>query len=211
MPNYCSNSLEISGPYECLNKFWNENKCISEKEEENNYLCFNKSVSIPDDEKDNWYSWNIENWGTKWDSCNCDISEYIKIDDDLPNDSDFINYTFDTAWSPPLKWLTFVSKKYEDLEFIITYEEPGCDFWGKEKYKEGELIECEEKTYGQHMFDQINKSSIHEIIDSMEITKDNIEDQLEIVKEALENEDYEIYGNIDEFLEEYIMQYKNLD
>lgn len=42
-----------------------------------------------------WYSWCVENWGTKWGAYNF---EWIT---EPSNSAEQIEFTFDTAWSPP--------------------------------------------------------------------------------------------------------------
>jgi hypothetical protein len=64
-------------------------------------------------EQDNWYDWNISNWGTKWDA-----------GDQLFEASDTeLVYYFNTAWSPPLGVMNAFIKNYPQLEFTFTYEE----------------------------------------------------------------------------------------
>ena len=40
---------------------------------------------------DNWYSWSIENWGTKWNACDTNVELNKNV----------LSYTFDTAWDAP--------------------------------------------------------------------------------------------------------------
>ena len=44
--------------------------------------------------KNNWYHWSIENWGTKWNSCDAAKTRLSDTE---------VFYQFDTAWSPPLR------------------------------------------------------------------------------------------------------------
>lgn len=84
---------------------------------------------------DNWYDWNVNNWGTKWDA-------------DSKNDSDSkteLSYSFDTAWSPPDNWLKNVSAMFPKLEFTLNYEEGGVGFKGEAYAFEGNFSDnCEE-------------------------------------------------------------------
>jgi len=73
-----------------------------------------------------WYSWRVQNWGTKWD-VNINDNGY---ESSLEWDDDFINVSFDSAWSPPTNWLIKVSKDYPNLHFTLEYEESGCAFKG---------------------------------------------------------------------------------
>lgn len=81
---------------------------------------------------DNWYNWQVANWGTKWDACNV---EFLK-----KNDSEILRYSFDTAWSPPIMWLAKTAKMFPKLLFSLTYEGEGEKFMGKAKAENGNLI-----------------------------------------------------------------------
>ena len=213
MPNYCNNTLEVNGSYNDLNRFWNKNKFLSENEENNSFLSFNKSHPLPqhkENEQDEWYNWRLKNWGTKWDACECSISEDITIEENLPKKCKTFFYYFDTAWTPPVEWMNKVSTLFPKIQFTITYEEAGCDFWGKETYVNGELIDIEEMSYSQHIWSLIDKDILKIIINKHEIDSNNLEDKVEEIKEDLENEGYDVWGNIDEMIEEYIKEYKQL-
>jgi hypothetical protein len=89
-----------------------------------NYFDFNKIIPQPDNiftgnlgEKErqmceekgipNWYDWNIENWGTKWNS----YSSYIE--DNV--------ITFDTAWSCPEPVFRKLSKMFPKVEIKVEF------------------------------------------------------------------------------------------
>lgn len=72
---------------------------------------------------DNWYDWCVNNWGTKWDAT-CDNL------DDVNPDEGYICINFDTAWSPPLKWLHNLIKLFPELNFKLIYMELGMNFAG---------------------------------------------------------------------------------
>ena len=67
-----------------------------------------------------WYDWNINNWGTKWDFA------LENIDRPDPNT---VTAAFDTAWAPPID----AYRKLCALGFEIEamYYEPGMCFVGK--------------------------------------------------------------------------------
>ena len=69
-----------------------------------------------------WYSWSINKWGTKWNACDT----YINNTRD-----DYFDFSFNTAWSPPIPLLKALSEKYPLLRFDTEYEEEGMGFAGR--------------------------------------------------------------------------------
>lgn len=71
-----------------------------------------------------WYEWNVENWGTKWDVTQLEDFETFHV-----NETNSVRIAFDSAWSPPEAFYA----KMADLGFDIEayYWEPGMDFCGK--------------------------------------------------------------------------------
>ena len=59
--------------------------------------------------------------GTKWDADMHDI-EY--------QDSEILELTFNTAWSPPEGVMEKLREKYPELSFQCFYDEPGCEISG---------------------------------------------------------------------------------
>lgn len=75
-----------------------------------------------------WYGWSINNWSTKWNALE------VTVNDNVIN--------FQTAWSSPKKIFKVLSKKYPDVIFDLIYaDEDTSSNCGKEKYKNGEIIE----------------------------------------------------------------------
>ncbi len=87
---------------------------------------------------DNWYDWNVRNWGTKWDVAVSDDDSYPDTELIVEEEwSDRIAYRFNTAWSPPSEAITTLSKQYPNLIFNLSYEEETG--WGGEvEFKDGE-------------------------------------------------------------------------
>lgn len=75
----------------------------------------------------NWYDWNCENWGTKWNS----------YDNQQEGDDQF---AFETAWSHPFPVMEAMSKMYPDVTFEIAYadEDTGYNV-GKYTLEGGEV------------------------------------------------------------------------
>lgn len=215
MPNYCTNTLILEGTHEELNKFYLENKLIDKKNNDYSYLSFQKSVPQPENEND-WYNWHIENWGTKWDTCECECDQVESVYEEL--DSNFINltYHFDTAWGPPTNWLEKVSEKYKDIHFDLEYSEPGMDFWGKKEYSNGTLEISEESGLGEHNWALVDEDILKNIISKYTsvINEDNLEELSEEIYEEYVNEDQyleNIQGFIENLLEELINETPKID
>ena len=62
---------------------------------------------------DNWYDWNISNYGTKWDVESM-IDEFEVMDDNFTT-------SFDTAWSPPSTFLGKLQDKFPELNIRCSY------------------------------------------------------------------------------------------
>lgn len=119
MPNWCSNDLTISGDNTSIKQFVDDHQLNTHEDWGSDDGLFSMKVPLPDTE--NWYEWSCDNWGTKWD-----VAEFLYMD----IDEDTITLQFETAWSPPIKWLKSVGKLYPTLKFEMNFEEPGCDFIG---------------------------------------------------------------------------------
>lgn len=55
-----------------------------------------------------WYSWSIENWGTKWNAYSID-----EIDD--------CSIKFETAWSTPFNVIEKLSAMFDDIEITLLF------------------------------------------------------------------------------------------
>ena len=148
MPNWCENTISVSGNPELIKKLKDFvgrpiNKA-DEKIEEPIYSLANIMPSTPDAEPllgkmsestgfEDWYHNNINSWGTKWDVAGNAYMNYTEGEG-------FISYSFDSAWSPPTPTTERLSEIFPELSIEHRYYESGCDFWGIETYKAGELV-----------------------------------------------------------------------
>ena len=75
-------------------------------------------------EDESWYSWRIDNWGTKWD-IGGETAGHV---DRLSENS--VYFAFESAWSPPVGFYSFL---VEELGFAVDamYYEPGMGFAGR--------------------------------------------------------------------------------
>ena len=56
-----------------------------------------------------WYSWNIDNWGVKWDAVRCKSKEL--------SDFNTIVFEFESPWGTPEQFVRELSKKYPTATF----------------------------------------------------------------------------------------------
>lgn len=80
-----------------------------------------------------WYDWNVNNWGTKWD---------FSLENVERVDANTVTAAFDSAWAPP----TDAYRKLCELGFEIEamYYEPGMAFVGKFS---GDESYCDDECY----------------------------------------------------------------
>jgi hypothetical protein len=98
--------------------------------------------SIIDFQGNNWYDWNVRNWGTKWDVAVGDEDKYP--DTTMEQAQGSVIYSFNTAWSPPTPAITTLSEQYPDLVFHLFYQEETG--WGGDMQVMGGVV-IREQTY----------------------------------------------------------------
>ena len=146
MPNWCQNTLSITGNKRDLTRF--KKKAEDTGADSKTFLSLNNFVPMPKELEgttspcepntelrakygfDNWYDWHIANWGIKWD-----VEANKKQEG-----SNWIKFHFDSPWAPPINAIITISKMYPELTFEIEYAEPGMNFAGRSIYKNGEVI-----------------------------------------------------------------------
>jgi len=149
MPNWCENTLRVTGDPGSLGKF------KKQAEGPNGHLDANKFIPYPEEfalldsvakdpltseettravmmglkgkdlTRDGYnqggYDWCIQNWGTKWNFSEITIEEIS---------SHILIYEFLTAWSPPEPLVIKMSQMFPSLKFELEYREEGVDFEG---------------------------------------------------------------------------------
>lgn len=126
MPNWCMNNITVSHPDPAkLQKFvdaYNSGETcqgfIPRPENINNSDAF---------AADGWYTWNVNNWGTKWDFGKDEYNDPIAIENGK------VVISFNTAWSPPIPFYDYLVNLGYKVD--ATYFEPGMCFCGI--YKDG--------------------------------------------------------------------------
>ena len=118
MPNWCDNSVRLThsdkSKVDAL-------EAVLQSEDKQ---VFQHLRPRPADQEENWYDWNISNWGTKWE---------ISIVDWERQDDDTIWISFESAWSPPTVLYEFINDHGWEVEGL--YHESGMAYAGM--YKDG--------------------------------------------------------------------------
>lgn len=125
MPNWCENTIDIMGTPESIKRLVDDLR--------KNEYKWNETISphrVTKEECDkNWYSLNVENWGTKWEVGDTRTLASI-IEDSYEDGNDYLSVWFDTAWSPNVEVSEVLARRY-DVEVTHKYEEQGCELMGK--------------------------------------------------------------------------------
>ena len=129
MPNWCENTLIVTGSDERVTEF--DEKVIRIENNGETSLALNNLYPCPNEE--DAYNWRINNWGTKWE---CDVFSTKESDGEL-------TLHFLSAWAPPDLWVRYVAEHiFPDLYFHLTYLETGAGFCGVLE-GQGTLLYCE--------------------------------------------------------------------
>jgi hypothetical protein len=119
MPNWCLNKLTVEhtdvSMVDRFEKAYNLGKACEE--------------FLPLPEGEDWYGWQINNWGTKWDigaDMGTDREEYHGLKATRVDSQ--VSCSFDSAWSPPIG----LYDKLVELGYTVraSYWEPGMAFCG---------------------------------------------------------------------------------
>jgi hypothetical protein len=140
MPNWCNNTLRVTGDAEALNRFatniTNEDGSIQilknlipfPVELEGEDILDKDGNAIGQAFTDEGYHWCLRNWGTKWGDCETELSAYP------PGE---LVYTFQTAWSPAIEGLERISMMFPTLTFQTDWVEEGMQSIGAASFENG--------------------------------------------------------------------------
>jgi len=92
----------------------------------------------PDGVFDNWYDWNIGNWGTKWDLDQYGAVSLSEITD-IGNGKFSFGIGSSTAWSPALNFFAKLTELYP-VRVIYNYADEGMAFFGRAVIEGGEIL-----------------------------------------------------------------------
>lgn len=152
MPNWCSNTIVVSGEAADIFKFneWlDDGKALLNKikptpqplvetmsgfhgdPEEQKKLEEKSAANVKEFGYANWYDWNIGNWGTKWD-----VDAEV---DDVSSINEQVIFSFESAWAPPQRAIALMAELFPSLTIRHSYLEEGVGFVGYDLYEKGEL------------------------------------------------------------------------
>ena len=196
MPNWCMNTVVLEN--ESKKEIDKLVEFLETKATDSNgffsYLC-----PRPESEEDDWYNWNVNNWGTKW--------EVIPEKDCTTRLTDTsLQLSFDTAWAPPIAFFEYLDNNTEWKVAEANYHEPGMSFVGR--YADG-IDDSYEYTDAYDDIDELD--NIPEDIleywcirdDVMDHIQENQEDEEDIELDEESEEELEDLAKLAELQEEY--------
>jgi len=139
MPNWCNNSITISGPTETIKELWEDARSGEDFGLLEAMAPMPKELegtTAPSDGA-NWYNWRVSNWGTKWD-----ISDEGLEFTDNGDGTAMITGWFESAWAPPIEAYNTFLDDMDNCSLEASYYEPGMDFGGF--YRSGDDIYFED-------------------------------------------------------------------
>jgi len=133
MPNWCNNSVTISGPTETIRQLWDDAQTAhTDKDGKPVFGLLEAMAPIG-----NWdYGTALETWGTKWDISDEGLEFF-----DNGDGTACISGWFDSAWSPPIGAYEKFLDDMDNCSLEASYYEPGMDFAGF--YTNGEDEYCD--------------------------------------------------------------------
>ena len=133
MPNHCYQQLHLYGPRTKVKELY-EYLLVTEDPEFLQHI-----IPMPEEVNDApptrelggyetpaWYAWRVNNWGTKWDVVDVQITQPLTLHDD---ENASFSFNCWTAWSPPVPvW----DKLYEmGISVDADYQDEGMMFEGR--------------------------------------------------------------------------------
>ena len=189
MPNWCNNSITISGPTETIKQLWDDAHTDVETFELLNAMApmpkelEDTTAPSEEDGMPNWWNWRVNNWGTKWDISDEGL-EYI----DNGDGTACITGWFDSAWAPPIGAYDKFLDDMDNCSIEATYEEGGMDFAGiynngDDQYMDGLSEWCEAVVKGT-----CSLEDTPELFQKLDDEFELIENRREWIEEAMEEE-----------------------
>ena len=116
MPNWCSNVVVVSHADKSKLDEFRQAAVNNQTNKEAGFM--NVLCPQPADVGDNWYDWNVANWGTKWD---VDVFLTEGLDES-------VTLSFESAWAPPIEFFRHLTEQGYNVKAY--YYESGMGFAG---------------------------------------------------------------------------------
>lgn len=140
MPNWFNFEMQVSGSKKEILEFVENVKGSKNFDTEGREFDFNHFIPQPenifrenlstDKSKElakegipDWYNWNIDNWGTKWNVAIDDVNVCVYNDGSAD-----VFYVMRTAWAFPAPVIEQMIRDYHHLDFSIQGEEESCAY-----------------------------------------------------------------------------------
>jgi hypothetical protein len=104
MPNHCHCHVTVIGHQEDIDVF------------ATHQLSFAHFVPRPVEAEADWYTWNVEHWGTKWEAW-----DYVEGF----HEENLLDVEFVTAWAPPVAFFEALLLKYPRSWIKCLFHEEG--------------------------------------------------------------------------------------
>jgi len=104
MPNHCTCHVTVIGHQEDIDIF------------ATHQLSFAHFVPRPEEAEADWYTWNVEHWGTKWEAW-----DYVE----RFHEENLLDVEFVTAWAPPIAFFEALLLKYPRCWLKCIFHEEG--------------------------------------------------------------------------------------
>jgi hypothetical protein len=144
MPNWCHNSMEITGAITEIARF--KQTCVRTvfegEQAQFDFNAVNPMPSVFDRQRAfearsleatgfaHGNDWASKHWGTKWNALHFQV---------IRDEPDRYECVFDTAWSPPIGVWEKLSEMFPALDFALSGHEPLMDFAFRGTIKDGKI------------------------------------------------------------------------
>jgi len=165
MPNLCTNHLSVSGDTVSIKRFLNAITTKEHRQDHEDFRILDNLLPSPKNNED-WYNWNIKNYGSKW-------SDYDGI---IQSQSvNELRLVFNSAWSPICEGIRQVSVQFPSLNFLHTFEEGGMQFCGGVAISNGQVLGEVEGSYPSMTSEQLENDKYEEFYEIVQMEVDRIE------------------------------------
>lgn len=173
MPNWCDNTVTITGDKDKVKAIWNSidsgTGFLNALRPEPDYDAVEVEPAYPSndgkpDPMPAWWNWRVVNWGTKWE---VDTTGQFTFEIDNANEDATLTGYFESAWSPPIEALQYYADQNPDVYVEIKYYEPLMCFIGK---WDSDIAEEHYNDVTKHLkIKQKDNPSLYELMDEFNV------------------------------------------